>query len=110
MGLQSNENVEKVDNIITTFQLQKITYNGVDGFFMPFTGFKQMRIILNDYVYMQDLISLKEERIQQLEKYEIMNFKLKTGLGISISFNIGISLLAVALGFLTYNLAITQFK
>ena len=111
MGLQSQEKnnyVDRVDNIIITFQMQKITYNGIDGFFLPFAGYKQMRLILNDYIYYQDLLILKEERIKQLERFEIMNFKLKTALGITISFDVGISLIAIGLGFLTYNLALQK--
>lgn len=105
-----NDSSQQVDNIIITFQMQKITYQGIEGFFIPFSGFKQMRIILNDYVYMQELIEIKNQRIKDLEKLEVMNFKLKTGLAIAISFDVGITLIAVGLGLLTYNLAAYQFR
>lgn len=108
MGLVSIENkitdVERVDNYIITFQLQKINYVGVDGYFIPFEGFKQLRLVLNDYIYYQDLVIIKDDRIKYLEKLELTNFKLKTGLAVSISFNVGISLVTLGLGLLLYNL------
>jgi hypothetical protein len=109
MGLQSQEKdsyQDKVDNIVITFQMQKINYNGIDGWFIPFAGYKQLRLTLNDYVYCQDLIIIKDERIKQLERFEIINFRLKTALAITISFDVGTTLIAVGLGLLTYNLAI----
>jgi hypothetical protein len=102
MALQSQE---KINNYIITFQLQKITYNGTEGFFIPFTGYQQLLLLLNDYVYYQELVIIKDNRIKELQNLELLNYKLKTGLGISISFNIGVSLLAISLGILTYNLA-----
>jgi hypothetical protein len=98
--------VERANNIIITFQVQKITYNGIDGFFIPLIGYKQLVLIINDYLYMQDLIVLKDNRIKKLEYLELANFKLKTGLGIAISFDVGTTLLAAGLGLLCYNLAL----
>jgi hypothetical protein len=102
---QEKSNDDRLNEYIVTFQLQKITYNGVEGFFIPFSGYKQVLLCLNDYIYYQDLVILKNERIKQLESLETLNFQLKTGLGVSISFNIGISLVAVGVGVLCYGLS-----
>jgi hypothetical protein len=102
----SNGFVERANNIIVTFQVQKITYNGIDGFFIPLIGYKQLILILNDYLYLQDLIVIKNNRIKQLEGLELANFKLKTGLGIAISFDVGTTLLAAGLILLCYNLVL----
>ena len=99
---------DRLNNYILTFQAQKITYNGIDGFFIPATGWNQVVITLRDYIYFQDLALLKDSRIQQLEKYEKNNFKLKTALGISISFDVGSLFLCAGLGILCYNLALAK--
>jgi len=110
MGLSSEDKLpdkqkERLNSYITTFQLQKITYQGVEGFFIPYSGYTQLMLDLNDYIYYQDLLTIKDEKIKQLEKLEITNFQLKTVLGITISFDVGTSLLAAALGIMCYNLA-----
>ena len=100
----------RLNDYIVTFQLQKIIHNGVEGFFIPFAGYKRMLGYLNDYIYLQDLILIKDDRIKQLEHLEIINFRLKTGLGIAISFDVGSILLCAGLGILCYNLAIYDRK
>ncbi len=104
---KKEEKIEsKLNNYIITLQLQKINYEGVEGFFIPFnTGYKRLLFYLNDYIYYQDLIVIKDERIKKLEKLEMKNFKVRTALGISISCNVGEILLCSALGILCWNLA-----
>lgn len=112
MALSAEDIVDKtkdrLNNYILTFQAQKITYNGIEGFFIPTTGWNQLVITLRDYIYFQDLAIFKDERIQQLEKYEKNNFKLKTALGIAISFDVGSLFLCAGLGILCYNLALER--
>lgn len=102
---KQNNYEDQVNNIIITFQMQKVTINGTQGYFIPQAGYDQMRYILNDYVYCLDVIKIKTERIQQLERLEIVNFRLKTALGITISIDVGSLFLCAGLGILTYNLA-----
>lgn len=97
---------EQINEYTSKLLLQRITYNGVEGYFIPFSGYQQLRFIINDYITLQELIVVKDNRIVQLERYELMNFKLKTGLGISIGFNVGEIILAVSAGMLTYTLGI----
>lgn len=106
MTVLSNEleNKEKLNEYISSLQLKKITHNGVEGYFLPHQGRNQMIIYFNDYIYCQKIIMEKDKTILRLEKYEKINFKLKTGLGISISFNAGLFLLGTGIAILTYNL------
>lgn len=106
MALSSQETIEqRLNSYILTFQMQKITYNGVEGFFIPLQGHKQLVLMINDYIYCQDLLSLKDMRIKKLERLEIENFRLKTTLGITIAFDVGATLIAAGLGLLCYNIA-----
>lgn len=107
MVLLSQENSnqeERINSYILKLQLQKITYNGVEGFFIPLQGHKQLVLMINDYIYYQDLVKIKDERINVLEKMGIENFKLKTALGITISFDVGAVFVIAGLGMLLYNL------
>jgi hypothetical protein len=88
--------------------MQKITYNGVEGFFIPLQGHTQLVLTIRDYVYCQDSLSLKDTRIKKLERFELENFKLKTALGVTIAFDVGASLVAVGLGLLCYNIALVN--
>jgi len=112
MGLSaediSDSTKEKLNNYILTFQAQKITYNGIEGFFIPIEGWNQLTITLRDYIYFQDLVLLKDERIKQLEKLELTNFKLKTALGVTIAFDVGSLFLCAGLGILCYNMALIK--
>ena len=99
---------ERLNNYILTFQAQKITYNGMVGFFIPAEGWNQLVVTLRDYIYFQDLVYLKDERIKQLEKYELINFKLKTALGVTIAFDVGSLFLCAGLSVLCYNLALSK--
>ena len=109
MASQSQEkNQDKLNNYILTFQLQKTTVNGVDGFFIPFEGYKQLLLYMNDYIYYQNLVIIKDDRIKQLEKFELTNFKLKTALGVAIAFDIGSLFLCAGLGVMCYNLALIK--
>lgn len=106
MALSSQDTIEqRLNNYILTFQMQKITYNGVEGFFIPLQGHKQLVLMINDYIYCQDLLLLKDIRIKNLERFELENFRLKTALGVTIAFDVGASLVAVGLGLLCYNIA-----
>jgi hypothetical protein len=96
---------DRMNTYIGTFQIQKITWQNQEGFFIPAAGYNQFVILLRDYIYYQDLLELKEARIKQLESLETMNFKLKTGLGISIAFDVGSLFLCAGLSLLCYNLA-----
>jgi hypothetical protein len=104
-GIQQANNIERVNSIILSFQAEKITYNGQEGFFISSLGWKNLYLVLNDYIYMQNLVIIKDDRIKQLEKMEVTNFKLKTALGITIAFDVGSILLASGLGVMCWNLA-----
>jgi hypothetical protein len=106
--LSANDNIDRVNETIKTLHIQKITVQGVDGFFIPLTGHKNLLYILNDYIYLQDLLVVKDQRIAKLEKLEVKNFRLKTALGVSISFDIGSLFLCAGLGILCYNLALEK--
>lgn len=96
---------DRVDFFMNTFYAEKITYNGVTGYFVPISGWKHIEFYIRDYVFYQDLCIEQKERIEKIEKYELMNFKLKTGLAIAISFDVGTTLVAIGLGMLCYNIA-----
>ncbi len=104
----TKEQIEKqiqLNSYTIRYNLQLINYQGQSGYFIPLDNYKLLRNDILNYIYYQDLVVIKDERIKQLEKYEIQIAKYKTGLGISISFNVGISLVAIATGILCYNLA-----
>ena len=108
---QEKENLdrqEQINKYTSSFLLQRIVYNGVDGYFISYSGYQQLRFVINDYISLQELIVVKDNRILQLEKYEIMNFKLKTGLGISIGFNVGEVILAVSAAMLSYTIGVNK--
>ena len=112
MGLYANEkendNIDRVNELIISFNIQKISFQGAEGFFIPLSGYKQLNYVLNDYIYMQDLLIKKNETIHNLQRLETINFRLKTALGISISFDVGSILLCAGLGLLCYNLALQK--
>ena len=112
MGLVSQEESHdydiKVDNIILTFNIQKITYQGQQGWFIPHSGYDKLRLVLIDYVYLQDLNSLMDSRIQRLEKYELAVFRLRTALGVTIAVDIGAVAIGVAGCLVSYNIGVLQ--
>jgi len=99
---------DRVDVYMHSFFAEKIIYNGVVGYFVPISGWKNVELYIRDYVYYQDLVLAKDERIKQLEKYEVTIFKYRTALGVTISFDVGTTLVAIGLGMLCYNLALVN--
>lgn len=108
LSANENDNIDRVNDLIISFNVQKITYQGVEGFFIPLQGYKNLNYILNDYIYLQDLLIKKNETIKELHSLEIKNFRLKTALGVTISFDVGSLFLCVGLGILCYNLALEK--
>jgi hypothetical protein len=108
LNANEKDNIDRANDLIISFQIQKISFQGVEGFFIPLSGYKNLNYILNDYIYMQDLLIYKDERIAKLERLEVKNFRLKTALGVSISFDVGSLFLCAGLGILCYNLALQK--
>ena len=99
---------EQINSYTQTFLLERITYNGQEGYFIPIEGYKKLRITLLDYIILQEIDIIKDERITKLEKYGVMNFKLKTALGIAIAFDFGSLFLCAGVSILCYNIAIMK--
>lgn len=104
---QENERQEEINKITSQFSLTRITYNGQEGYFIPFTGYQQLRYIINHYLTLKEIIVEKDKTIARLEKFEKINFRLKTALGVSISINVGSIFLNAGMGIMCYNLAKT---
>jgi|GEM_PF-4240261 len=98
----SSEIKKRLNDYIITFDMQKITYNGVDGYFIPSSGFTRVEVCLRKLLMYEDLILVKDERIKQLEHYELEMWKWRTGLGVSIAFNMGLTCITAGLGLILY--------
>lgn len=98
----SPEIKKRLNDYIITFDMQKIMYNGVEGYFIPSSGFTRVELCLRKLLMYEDLIIVKDDRIKQLEHYELEMWKWKTGLGVSIAFNVGLTCISAGLGLILY--------
>jgi hypothetical protein len=98
----SPEIKKRLNDYIITFDMQKITYNGVEGYFIPSSGFTKVELCLRKLLMYEDLVIIKDDRIQKLEKYELEMWKWKTGLGVSVAFNVGLTCIAAGIGMILY--------
>lgn len=103
-ALSSEENKEKINFYLGQLHLQKITYNGQQGYFMPFEGWTNLTHMLNDYYSYQLYYKEYQDRLQDIRRRERYNLRLRTGLGVSVSINVGFAFVAIGSGFLIYSL------
>ncbi len=88
---------DEVNQIIDLFHFQKITYQGIEGFFMPLSGYNQLMITIDNFVYLQKKYELKSKLINDYDK-------VLTGLNVSIAIAITEFILLFAVGFFTYSI------
>jgi hypothetical protein len=109
MGLSSVEKnkslsyEDQFDNYIISFQCQKITYNGVQGYFIPSSGFSNLEFAINKLVYYDNSYPILESIKLQLQKELKWQSPLKTAFGVSLSINFISILIMVAEGFFVYS-------
>jgi hypothetical protein len=93
------EHDDILNNYILSFQMQKITHDGVEGFFIPFTGYKQLLFLLNDYVFLQKKYDIT---MKHLKNYNAIKFGLGTMSAVSITEFI----LLFVVGFFCYSMGV----
>ena len=111
MALSSNEldQKEQLNNYLIRFQLQKITYNGIEGYFIPFEGYRQLTFILNDYIFTQMEMQIYKDQISfmkiEIDKLQTKNKRLSYGFGITLALDIGFACIiaGVITGFSLYS-------
>jgi hypothetical protein len=85
--------------------MQKYTLNGIEGFWLPMSGYRNLLLILNDYLFLQEKYAFLENEnmlvLKKLGHYEIV----RTSLAISIAIAITEFFLCGALGFFCYAIA-----
>jgi hypothetical protein len=89
---------DEVNQIVDTFHFQKITYQGVEGFFIPLIGYNTLIMAINDFVYLQKKYELKSALINSYDK-------VLTGLNVSIAIAVTEFILLFVVGFFCYSLA-----
>ncbi len=87
---------DEVNLIVDSFHFQKINYLGVDGFFISLSGYNQLIMTINDFVYLQKKYELKSKLINDYDK-------ILTGLNVTIAIAITEFILLFAVGFFTYS-------
>jgi len=108
MELQSNELklIYKDDLVtyLTPLNMQKITYNGVEGMFISFEKYKLLENYLIDYFVMQKNYIEMNKRMNDYWKLEHRLGIWKSSFAGSLAVNVSLSVIIVGACFLVYAL------
>lgn len=104
--VESNELRHKeTNNLITQFDFTRVTYQGIDGYFIPIKSYIQLTKFFSNSLYAQDELNYLRNEINSYWKLEKKKVFWQNAFVISLAYNISISIVTVGIGFLCYNLA-----
>jgi hypothetical protein len=103
--VETIEKKQELNNILITFKLQKITYDGIKGFFIPMSGYSVLTVLLLDYLYLQDEFSIVKKRLDDYWKLDRKLRRTQTAFGVSLGVSIAELILIFCAGFFSYSLA-----